>query len=135
MLEFLLVLPVLLFLAYASVEFWTVLTLRQQAGDLLHRYLSSAQVEGWLPAAEQAALWTDIGAIGCRDAAGGSAVTGTLEGQVPARVLRPGRVQLTITCVPKVRPLLVGRLLGGPVPGGGFAIRIGGWITSERVYP
>lgn len=135
MVELLLVLPVLLFLTYAAVEFWSLLALRQQVEDLAHRYLSSAQVEGWLTAAEQAALWQDLAAVGCRDAAGGSAVAGTLEGSVPARVLRPGLVRLQITCAPRVRPLLVGRLIRAGEPPAGFTVRAGGWIVSERVFP
>lgn len=135
MLELLFVLPVLLFLTYAAVEFWSLLTLRQQVEDLVHRYLSSAQVEGWFSATDQTALWQDMAAVGCKDTAGGSVVTGTLEGSVPTRVLRPGLVRLEITCAPRVRPLLVGRLIRAGEPPTGFAVRAGGWIVSERVFP
>lgn len=93
------------------------------------------QVEGRLPAAAETALWTDLANIGCQNQAGGSKVTGPRESAGDPRVLRPGRVTLAIECKPQIRPLLIGRIIKANVPASGFTIRVGGWMTSERVTP
>lgn len=113
-----------------GAEFWYTSRQRDLIASYMHRSLARMQVEGYLPAGEEAALRADLDRVGCQTVT----LTGPLESAGDVRVLRPRDVSLLIECEPKVKPLTIGRILQSPGPNG-LVIRVGGRIVSERVDP
>ena len=129
-LEFLVWLPGLLFGLYSGFELWYTMRQHDLLNSFLHRSLARMQVEGRLPAGEEAALRADLDRAGCKTVT----LTGPMESAGDPRVLRPADVSLQIECEPKIRPLSIGRVLHVPSPSG-LVLRVGGRIVSERVDP
>lgn len=136
LLEFLIVFLIMAFLTFGGVDYWVILTKHQYAEHLVNYYLQRMEVEGYLSIADENDLMARFNAFSCPV----QGIQGQRQSQGAARVLRnpadldASTVSLQVTCRPEPQPLLIGRIIGGIVPGG-FTIKVGGSALSERVSP
>ncbi|AKX95731.1 hypothetical protein MTHERMOG20_23430 [Moorella thermoacetica] len=136
LLEFLIVFLIMAFLTFGGVDYWVILSKHQYAEHLVNYYLQRMEVEGYLSVADENDLMARFNAFSCPV----QGIQGPRQSQGAARVLRnpsdldASTVSLQVTCRPQPQPLLIGRIIGGIVPGG-FTIKVGGSALSERVSP
>lgn len=128
--ETLISLPVLVFLLFAGVEYWGVLTVYQHAESLKYHTLARMEVDGGLTDAGKQELIDKLLALGADSNT--VVITGSLLGDSQAPVRWPDEVSLRIEFVPQHFDNFVARiLLGGQV---GQPVRIGveGSVISQK---
>lgn len=130
-LETLIVMPVLIFLLFAAVEYWGVLTIYQHTESLKYYALSKMEVNGGLPETEKEFLEAKLADLGADPET--IRVTGDIldGGRKPVRW--PNEVNLRIEFVPGRFDNFTARaILGGEV---GKPVRIGveGSAISQKI--
>lgn len=119
---------ILTFILFAGVEYWSVLTIYQQAEHLKYYALSSMEVNGGLtPEIEQELR----GKLENLSKPGTVKITGTLLSNEDP-VYKPGKVELKIEFTPKIDNFMARTLIGGN-PGRPITIKVGGEAISEKV--
>ncbi|MGI9951283.1 hypothetical protein V3F56_02885 [Moorellaceae bacterium AZ2] len=121
----------LAFIMFAAVEYWSVLTIYQQAQHLKYYALSTMEVNGGLTADEEQELIRKFEPLAKE---GTVEVRGTLLRGGREPVFWPNKVWLEIEFVPRVDNFLSRMLIGGQL-GRPIKIRIGGEAISAKVSP
>lgn len=120
---------ILTFILFVGVEYWSVMTIYQQAEHLKYYALSTMEVNGGLTPAEEQNLRERLSGI---SKPGTIKIQGTLLNAESSPVLKPGKVTLKIEFTPRVDNFLARTLIGGN-PGQPIKIIIGGEAVSEKV--
>ncbi|MGB9858592.1 MAG: hypothetical protein ACPLQP_01505 [Moorellaceae bacterium] len=116
---------------FATVEYWSVLTIYQQAQHLKYRALSSMEINGGLTVEEEQDLRARLEPL-ARE--GTIQIRGTLLAGGAEPVYWPDKVRLEIEFVPRVDGFMARTLIGGN-PGQPVKIRIGGEALSAKIAP
>jgi len=125
----------MLFMVFASVDYFVALAQHQVAQHITNYYLERVRIEGRLTSADEtemrnrfaSARMTVEAITGPREAAGNPAVTRNPDDP------NASKITIAITLKPAEKPFLIGRLVGGNEVGGSWRIVTGGTVLSERV--
>jgi hypothetical protein len=134
-LETLIALPLIVFIIFAAVQYWGVLTLYLQAEYLKHRTLARMEVDGGLTELEKNKLIDSLLRLGADQDSIHFNFSNDLEEQTTFAnppVPRPGRVILSMGFVPEKFNIFSAQLLMGQ-PGKPVVIRVRGESTSEFI--
>jgi hypothetical protein len=133
--DFLIVSTLLLFMVFASIDYFVTFTQHQVAQHITNYYLERVRIEGRLTSTDEtdmrnrfsAARLTVTEITGPREAAGNPVVTRNTDDPDASKIT------MTITLKPADRPFVVGRLVGGNAAGDNWRIKTGGTVLSERI--
>jgi len=129
--EVLLVSIIMVFLTYTPIEYWVVMTYHQRASHLVDKYLATMSIQGQLTPEAKTNLEQNLNDIGLNVVS----INATEELKLrQLSNLEESKLKLEITVEPKIKPLIIGRLINCNNTEG-VAIVAGGEILSERVYP
>lgn len=127
--EFLLVLPLLLFVFFAVIQYWGVLITYQQAESLKYHVLSRMEVKGGLYPDDRDYLINKLEGLGADPVT--VKVDGTLKDYGDSPVTWPGEVELWFEFVPKHFNNFTARILLGGRPGEPVKIGVKGVAVSQ----
>jgi len=134
--ELLILFMVLMFLVFASVDYFNTLIQYQLAQHLCNYYLERVRVCGRLTTADETEMITKFSGIGLtvesiasvpRESLGQPAVTKNLDNPDGCKIT------MTLTLKPAKRPFLIGYLVGGDMAADSFRIKVGGTVLSEKI--
>lgn len=135
-LELLIVFTLLCFLIFGSIDMYLVQTKHLKAQDILHYYLDRARLEGYLTAADEAAMVNAFKSVGLTV----TSIEGPRESRGDARILRnnldpaASEITLQVTASFDQKPFIMGLLINGSPPQN-VQLKVGGKTFSERVSP
>lgn len=118
---------ILTFILFAGVEYWSIMTIYQQAEHVKYYALSSMEVNGGLTPEMEAEIRDKLSKVS-KD--GTIEISGTLLSQTEP-VIKPEKVRLEIQFTPRIDNFLARTLLGG-LPGEPIRIKVGGEAISEK---
>jgi Flp pilus assembly protein TadG len=133
--DFVIVSTLLLFMVFASIDYFVTFTQHQIAQHITNYYLERVRIEGRLTRDDEtemrnrftAARMTVDEVSGPREAAGNPVVTRNTDDPDASKIT------MTITLKPADRPFVVGRLVGGNAAGDEWRIKTGGTVLSEHI--
>lgn len=120
---------ILTFILFAGVEYWSIMTIYQQAEHVKYYALSSMEVNGGLTPEMEEEIRDKLAKISKE---GTVKIKGTLLSSMDP-VFKPDKVQLEIEFTPKIDNFLARTLLGG-APGKPIKIKVGGEAISHRPH-
>ena len=134
--ELLIVFSLLAFLVFGSLDLYLVQVKHLRAEQLLNYYLDRMRLEGYLTAADEAAMVNAFKGVGLTV----TSIQGPRESVGDARVLRnnldpaASEITLQVTASFDQKPFIMGLLINGSPPQA-VQLKVGGKTYSERVNP
>jgi hypothetical protein len=152
--EVLMVATLMIFLTYASIEYWVVMRHHQNASHVVNKYLATMSIQGMLTEEAKSNLESELNNVGL-DLLN---IKATEELRLRnIKNFEESKLYLQIAVVPRTKPLLMGNLIKTKTPSTSdpvvpevaeevdlnnpfnnddkFKIVVGGEILSERVHP
>lgn len=129
--EALIAIPLLIFILFAAVEYWGVLTIYRGAEDLKQYTLSRMEIEGGLTESDQAILREKLISLGADPDS--IQIEGSILGESRDPVLWPNEVNLRIEFVPRYFNNFAARTIIGGSPGKPVRIGVEGSAVSQKI--
>lgn len=129
--EALIAIPLLVFILFAAVEYWGVLTVYRGAENLKQYTLSSMEIEGGLTESDKAILREKLINLGADPDS--IRIEGTILGEGQDPVLWPNEVNLRIEFVPRYFNSFAAKAIIGGSPGKPVRIGVEGSAVSQKI--
>lgn len=129
--EALIAIPLLIFILFAAVEYWGVLTVYRNAENVKQYMLSRMEIEGGLTESDETILRDKLVGIGADPDS--IRIEGTVLGEGRDPVLWPNEVNLRIEFVPRYFNNFAARTIIGGSPGKPVRIGVEGSAVSQKI--